>query len=118
MRILHLTLKKKWFDLIAVGDKTEEYREVKNYWWTRLVLCGQFFNSDDFLLPVSEWKMLMSKTYDVVQFKNGYGKNAPTMTIEFDSIEIGTGKTEWGAEEGKEYFVIKLGKLLSTNKTV
>jgi hypothetical protein len=26
MRILHLTLKKKWFDMIASGEKREEYR--------------------------------------------------------------------------------------------
>lgn len=27
MEILHLTLKKKWFDLIASGSKTIEYRD-------------------------------------------------------------------------------------------
>jgi len=30
--ILHLTVKKKWFDLIASGDKKIEYREFKSYW--------------------------------------------------------------------------------------
>ena len=28
-RILHLTVTKKWFDLIASGVKTEEYRKTK-----------------------------------------------------------------------------------------
>lgn len=39
MKILHLVLKKKWFDLIASGVKTEEYRDVKPYWEKRLLDC-------------------------------------------------------------------------------
>lgn len=33
---LNLTLKKKWFDMIDQGKKTEEYREYKPYWIGRL----------------------------------------------------------------------------------
>ncbi len=33
-RVLHLTLKKTWFDMIASGEKREEYREMKPYWNT------------------------------------------------------------------------------------
>lgn len=29
--IVPLTLKKKWFDMIASGEKLEEYREIKPY---------------------------------------------------------------------------------------
>lgn len=32
---LILPLKKKWFDMIASGEKKEEYREIKEYWRTR-----------------------------------------------------------------------------------
>ena len=32
MNTLHLTLNKKWFDMILSGEKTEEYREIKPYW--------------------------------------------------------------------------------------
>ncbi|MDM8539125.1 ASCH domain-containing protein [Desulfobacterales bacterium HSG17] len=32
--ILLLTLKHKWFDLIASGKKRREYREIKPYWAT------------------------------------------------------------------------------------
>ena len=31
-KVLHLTLKKEWFDLILSGDKKIEYREIKNHW--------------------------------------------------------------------------------------
>ena len=31
-KILYLTLKKQWFDMINDGIKTEVYREIKPYW--------------------------------------------------------------------------------------
>ena len=34
--MLTLPIKKKWFDMIKSGEKKEEYREIKNYWTTRL----------------------------------------------------------------------------------
>lgn len=36
MKILHLTLTKKWFDMILSGEKKEEYREITKYWKVRL----------------------------------------------------------------------------------
>lgn len=88
MKVLHLTLRKKWFDMIASGEKTEEYREIKPYWEKR------FF----------------SKGYDLVHFRNGYSKNSPSMTFELSNISIKRGQTEWGAYPGKKYYVLTLGK--------
>ncbi|EKB58386.1 ASCH domain-containing protein [Bergeyella zoohelcum] len=87
MRILYLTLSKKWFDLIQSGEKKEEYREIKSYWEKRL----------------------NDKHFDCVCFKNGYSANAPQFTIELKGVEISEGREEWGAERGKKYFVLKLG---------
>jgi hypothetical protein len=36
--------------------------------------------------------------------------NGPQITMECKGIEVGTGKTEWGAVESEQYFVIKLGR--------
>lgn len=36
MRELHLNLKAEYFDAIAAGDKTEEYRLMTPYWQRRL----------------------------------------------------------------------------------
>ena len=91
MKYLHLTLKKNWFDLILSGEKKEEYREIKPYWEKRL----------------------MGKTYDKVIFRNGYGNHAPWFAIELKGIIQGTGKSEWGAEEGKRYFVLSLGEIIN-----
>lgn len=35
MKKLNITLKKKWFDMIASGIKKEEYREMKPSWMKR-----------------------------------------------------------------------------------
>lgn len=37
MKILDLVLKGKWYDMIASGEKKEEYREIKPYWEKRLL---------------------------------------------------------------------------------
>lgn len=92
MSTLHLTLKKKWFDMILSGEKTEEYREIKPYWTNRFY----------------------SKKYHYITFRNGYATNAPQFTIELKSIITSIGKPEWGAEEGKTYFVLSLGKIINT----
>ena len=89
---LHLTIKKQWFDMILSGEKTEEYRDIKPYYNLRFI----------------------GKEYDTVVFRNGYARDAPSLTIELKSIRFGTGKTKWGAEEGKTYFVLSLGKIIDT----
>lgn len=93
MRILHLTLKKKWFDKILAGEKLEEYREIKDYWKLRLK-CGHHF--------------------DAVSFRNGYSANSPKMLIECNGIFKGHGVLAWGAPNA-EVFIIKLGRILTHN---
>lgn len=95
MKILHLTLKKQWFDLIDADIKKEEYREIKPYWQKRLL------NNDGTFKP-----------FDVVIFSNGYAKDCPKTSFEINKISIDVGKIEWGAEQSKKYFVISLGKKL------
>ena len=99
MKTLKLTLNKKWFDLIEKGIKTEEYREIKQYWQTRLQING--YHRFEF------------KKFDLVEFTNGYNKNSPQITVECLNILIGKGLSEWGAVDGKEYFIIKLGREVS-----
>ena len=99
MRILHLTLKKQWFDMIASGEKKEEYREIKPHWKARLC-CG---------FPT----LLSEKDFDVVKFTNGYSKNAPCITLSWEGMDVREGRPEWGAEPRKKYFVIKLGEIVN-----
>jgi hypothetical protein len=59
--ILHLTLEREWFDDIVRGVKNDEYRDLKDYWKTRLE----------------------GRKYDIVRFRNGYATDAPEMDVEF-----------------------------------
>lgn len=100
MKTLHLTLKKKWFDMIASGEKKEEYREIKDYWIKRLK--DRSLNE-----PFHAFK-----EFDKIIFKNGYSKNAPTLVVEYKGIKIGKGNPEWGAKD-EVCFCIKLGRILN-----
>ena len=93
MNILHLTLKKKWFDMIASGVKLEEYREIKPYWNKRLMCTKQ--------------------KYTHIKFRNGYNKDSPTLLIEFNRLQSGLGIIEWGAPEREAVYILKLGKILN-----
>ena len=99
MKILHLTLTKKWFDMIAHGAKKEEYREVTDYWKARL-------HDKD------EGEYLFFTDFDIVRFKNGYQKDAPTMDLEWKDTQVRSGNPLLGAIEHKPYYVIELGKIL------
>jgi hypothetical protein len=105
-RILHLSLKEKWFCMIVSGEKKEEYREMNDYWKKRLVESeGNLIEPD-----------ITFKRYDVIEFTWGYPKADDTekrKQFVCNGIEIKEGKTSWGAEPGKRYYVIKIGEIIS-----
>ena len=92
-KVLDLPLKAKWYEMIECGEKLEEYREIKPYWCNRLLGASR----------------TIGRQYTHVRFRYGYTRK--TMTFEIKDIVIGEGKPEWGAERGKKYFVIKLGRI-------
>lgn len=87
VEILHLTLIKKWFDLIAEGKKHTEYRKITEYWTKRLMMGFSY------------------RKYKEVWFRNGYRKDSPFMRVEFI-------KTEKEDFEGELHYAIRLGKIL------
>ena len=124
--ILHLTLKKKWFDMILSGEKTEEYREIKPYWIKRLLEYRGVY-SYPIMSPIIksclseksfEWLAYIGmypKFYkgDEIVFTNGYGKDKPTIKVWIKGFSIKEGKQEWGAEPNKKYFTFHLGGIVS-----
>lgn len=114
---LHLTLKKQWFDMIAKGEKKEEYRELKKYWVKRLVDKIDYYASENCLNKTGYQPEF--KKFDVIAFKNGYSKDAPMMIVECKGIEIGKPKKKWCSEvdfrRDDDLFVICLGKVLFCN---
>lgn len=116
MKILHLTLKKKWFDMIYSGEKKEEYREIKSYWIKRLI--DEMFSWDcatkkDIEQHYEACRNGFFKKFDRVIFKNGYSRNAPSVTVELKGIAIGLGMKSWGAEPDTEYFILQLGEIIN-----
>ena len=95
MKILRLNLKAHWYNLIEQGVKTEEYRELKEYWIKRLYVGG--IDSKP-------------KHYDAIEFVYGYTKR--TMIYEYKGLNISKGRKEWGASE-KPLFVLKLGNKIT-----
>lgn len=134
MKILHLTLIKRWFEMTDSGEKPEEYREVTPYWIIRLLhnpknvrmpgrrrlnnVSSDFYYSLGYKATRIEALRYMLdcgyefKKFDHVRAVNGYGNHRPKWERKCHGISIGEGKEEWGAELGKSYFVIKLGKLI------
>lgn len=121
---LKLILKKKWFDLISSGIKLEEYREITPYYLNRLLtdawghkIDEKFVTDKHFLnklklslnnLANGDDTSWLEPKHSSVTFYLGYASDRKSMTMDIESITIGEGKEEWGAEKGKEYFVIKL----------
>lgn len=92
--MLTLPIKKKWFNMIKSGEKKEEYRNFNQYYHIRFKNLFGFTN----------------KTAEI-KFRNGYGKNSPTMTCRV-GLRIGKGIPEWGAEPNKEYYVLEILEIL------
>lgn len=97
--MLTLPIKKKWFDMILSGEKEEEYREIKPYYTTRL---SKIFIMVD-TIPVGTANAQ-------IRFTNGYGYKVPAFIADCH-LEKRTGHTEWGAEPGKEYYVLVIEKI-------
>lgn len=89
MKKLHLVLAGRWYDKIAQGDKTSEYRECKPYWNDRLGHVARDIDSD--------------VRYSVV-FHRGY--TARTMEFVIDSVAVTTAKNDLNLQRVWE---IKLG---------
>ena len=127
-KTLHLVLKRKWWDMIASGEKKEEYRDFTPFYVKRL--CDNpCFNKQGEIIErniIDKWTLdacekrgidlktawangnIIPKDYSSVTFHFGYTNK--TMVYSVKDISVGEGRTEWGAETGKEYFIIKLGE--------
>lgn len=97
--MLVLPIKKKWFEMIAAGEKTEEYREIKPYYRKRFETIGLLNRLG---LPV------VNEVW--VIFRNGYSQQSPSIEAKV-TIDIKAGKPEWGAEPGVEYYVLRILKI-------
>ena len=94
-KILSLVLEKKWFKKIISGEKTEEYREIKPYWASRLV--NQKAESGEVLFDEfgGYCRVLGEpeyKPFTHVLFYAGYAKDRQVVEKKIESISIGKPK--------------------------
>ena len=132
MKILNMTLKRKWFDMILSGEKKEEYREIKDYWCRRLIkpltpIDGDYFDEmicDLCSLPKRHRSLSELLKYfechfvnfDAVKFTNGYGVHCDNFTIELNSIEVRKpNKEKCGSNGSENLFVLSLGRIIEKN---
>jgi hypothetical protein len=131
MNKLTLPLKTKWFEMTDPNGKTEDYREINEYWVKRFLYHKESkLTVEEIIRFIKNYKyygyvdVSAIFTYHDLSFKKfeqnimtlGYPKSNDKDRIkvfEHAGIEIRTGKQEWGAEPNKLYFVIKHGKQIN-----
>lgn len=94
--MLILPIKKKWFDMIKSGEKKEEYREIKPYYTSR-------FNN----MRYADFKTINGEVTFLIVFRNGYSIFSPELKCRC-KLRTGFGKSEWGAEPNKEYYILDI----------
>lgn len=104
MKVLDLVLRHKWYDMIDLGEKGDEYREDSPYWIRRLTDLKSDF------IPFSYregYQPIPFKDYTHVRFHRGYTNT--TMLFAIDGMGYGFGNSSWGVPD-KKVFIIKLGE--------
>ena len=94
--------------MIASEEKTEEYRETKQYWIKRIL--GVSTPSLPVLTLIARQISKQSK-FERVCFHRGYTNRKMIFVIK--EISIGIGKAPWGAPIDKEVIIIKLGNRIA-----
>ena len=128
---LRLSLKTKWFEMTKAGIKTEDYREINEYWVKRLFHHKESkLTTEEIVRYINHHKyygyvdVSAIFTYHDLSFKEfnqnvmtlGYPKsndNERILNIEHKGIEVRNGNPEWGAAPNKLYFVIMHGGFLA-----
>ncbi len=95
--MLTLTIKKQWLDMICSGEKKAEYRDCSLSYYRRFqrYLGWRIVNGQ------------RTKEEFLARLRNGYDMTSPSIVVRC-TVSRGYGQPEWGAEAGKEYYVLKI----------
>ena len=89
MNKLVINIKKKYFNEILNGTKKEEFRKKTKFWETRI----------------------LNREYTHVVFRNGYKKNAPTITLRYLGYDVKNLQRDFFGKDATDLFVLKLGEV-------
>lgn len=131
MNILQLPLKINWFEMTKALIKTEDYRAITPYFCARLLKDNGksrmekwwkecYFDSCTTQQTIYKINLFAEfKEFDQNRMTHGYPKwndLSKILDLKHNGIKIDTGNPDWGAEEGKCYFVIMHGDNLKKGK--
>lgn len=130
---LSLNLHKEWFDAHAnqgTDGKRDDYRALSPYWIGRLFDIESTGSKDKYIKIICDsypdnagraklLRFLIAngritpKPFTHVQLDNGMKpiNELARMHKHYLGLEIGKGRTEWGAEPNEECFIIKCGDI-------
>lgn len=91
MKRLHLPLNQESFNKVECGEQTEVYITFNTYWYNKI---EPLIHEDS-----------------IVVFSYGYTNKRISFLIK--DIEIGYGKSEWGAPKKEEVIILKLERRLN-----
>lgn len=86
-KTLHIVIKRKYFDQIVSGTKTQEFRLVKPYWVNKLV----------------------DKDYTHIIFQAGYRSDAPRYRCAYNGYDIINLRHEFFGDAEVTVFALNLG---------
>lgn len=133
--MLILPIKRKWLEMIRSGEKKEEYRSLSPYYAARFkkYLGWEFHpatqrqveqairtaeaEEKEFRIHYPEcddnWNIEWGKgaAFNEIVLRAGYSLLSPAIEIS-GHITIGPGRQEWGAEEGKEYYILHIEEIM------
>ena len=138
-KILELPLMFVWYDMIDIGEKPEEYRELKTHWIKRIIRCvgwcskgvvrcslsklgykycyDNLVTGEELCYTNRNGGCCCANIADFSKISTGFthvrfrrGYTKTTMLFEIKRITIGYGNPKWGAPKDRKVFIIKLGK--------
>ena len=106
--MLTLTIKRKWLEMIRSGKKKEEYREIKSYYTVRFrrLMTYAPWREEHTLAAIRSATDRGGIPITVI-LRGGYSALSPAIQVS-GKLVIGEGRPEWGAEPGKEYYIIRI----------
>ena len=108
MIILNLVLKRQWFNMYDSGEKTEEYRDIKEH-WTRIFVNFQ----DRYFIKIKD--VLYSPGEVTICFLDGYTRDRRKLYKRCTGLKKGIGRKEWGAS-GEMQYILSVGE--DENKSI
>lgn len=77
--MLIFNLKKEWFNKIKSGEKTHEYREVKDYWTNRIMksLYHEYLTNEAYFVSMCRFggQKWIKPIFPEIIFRNGYPRS-------------------------------------------